>query len=68
MLHAHFCMWSARSNCTSVVLPGKAKDQTFLLYQQNKQAKKSFVVTVLLLIIDIPAVQGYFSTERHTAM
>lgn len=64
MLHAHFSMLVARNNCTSAVFLGKSKDQTFPSYHHNKQAKKILWCHFVSFIIDIPAVQGYFSTQR----
>lgn len=64
MLQAHFSMLLTRNNYTSLVFPGKSKDQTFPSYRHNKQALKILWCHCDYFIIDIPVVQGYFSTPR----
>lgn len=64
MLHAHFKILVTRNNCISVAFLGKSKDQRFPSYDHNKQAKKILWCHFASFIIDIPAVQGYFSTRR----
>lgn len=68
MQHAHFSMYSRWPEAIALLLyfQKRLRIKHSLCTSSINKLRKSFVVTVLLLIIDIPAVQDYFCTERHT--